>query len=462
MRNRLLLGFILFAFIAMALLVIPVGLTLDAHENSSTLAALKRDTKALATLLANDISHNHLPQAVRLAKTYARNTGRQVLVIDGAKILIASKGDQATDGALSKISQTIGTKQIAGVIPRTAIEGPQYYVAMKIPTLAKPLPSSSVSAPAKSVLIVTYPVTVVTRAIRSDWRNLGLYGVLMLFIAFVLGLILSNSLTRPLRRISAAVDDIGGGQLEVRAPVDDGPPELRRLAEAINSTSTRLINLLGAQKTFVEDASHQLRTPLTALQLHLENLQHAGPKVKPQDFHAISSELARLNNLVESLLALARNESRSPILEIVDVTAVARERADYWKPYAEEHGLSLEAPSAIPASALVISGVLEQILDNLLENAFDATARNGHIRIEVHTGADHYVELHVIDDGPGLAPEQRSLALRRFWRGRENASEGSGLGLAIVDQLARLSGGSIELRPAPGQGLDATVTLKRA
>ncbi|NNN01407.1 MAG: HAMP domain-containing protein, partial [Acidimicrobiaceae bacterium] len=254
MRNRLLLGFILFAFIAMALLVIPVGLTLDAHENSSTLAALKRDTKALATLLANDISHNHLPQAVRLAKTYARNTGRQVLVIDGAKILIASKGDQATDGALSKISQTIGTKQIAGVIPRTAIEGPQYYVAMKIPTLAKPLPSSSVSAPAKSVLIVTYPVTVVTRAIRSDWRNLGLYGVLMLFIAFVLGLILSNSLTRPLRRISAAVDDIGGGQLEVRAPVDDGPPELRRLAEAINSTSTRLINLLGAQKTFVEDA----------------------------------------------------------------------------------------------------------------------------------------------------------------------------------------------------------------
>src|SRR5487761_1933649 len=289
-RNRLLLGFVLFAFIAMALLVIPVGLTLDARDNASTLNALKRDTNALATILANDIGHNHLAEAVRLSNSYARTTHRQILVSKGAKTLIASKGIQTTDDALSLILQRVGVKQISGVIPRTAIEGPQYYVAMRLPTFATPKGSVE-----HIVLIVTYPVTIVTKAIRSDWRNLGLYGALMLVIACVLGFLFSNSLTRPLRRISVAVDEIGGGQLDVRAPVNDGPPELRRLAEAINSTSTRLINLLEAQRTFVEDASHQLRTPLTALQLRLENLQHGGPGQGPDDFAAVLTELDRMN-----------------------------------------------------------------------------------------------------------------------------------------------------------------------
>lgn len=457
MRNRLLLGFILFAFIAMALLVIPVGLTLDARDNASTLNALKRDTTALSTLLANDISHNHLAQAVRLANSYARTTGRQILVVDGARTLIASKGIQTTDDALAQIEKSIGAHQISGVIARTAIEGPQYYVAMRLPPFASSSPPIG-----HAVLIVTYPVTIVTKAIRSDWRNLGLYGAIMLVIACALGLLFSNSLTRPLRRISAAVDEIGAGQLDVRAPVDDGPPELRRLAEAINSTSTRLINLLDAQKTFVEDASHQLRTPLTALQLHLENLQHGGSEVGPEDFHAVLSELGRMNNLVDSLLALARNESRSPILEVVDLSAVAKERVDYWRPYAEEHELSLSAVTPHDARAFAISGVLEQILNNLLENAFDATPTGGHIRVEVSGADEATIELHVIDDGPGLSPDERTLAIRRFWRGRENVSEGSGLGLAIVDQLVRLSGGSVELRAAKDHGLDATLMLKKA
>ncbi len=457
MRNRLLLGVVLLAVIALGHLGNPVGLPLDARDNASTLNALKRDTNALATILANDIGHNRLAQAVKLSNSYARTTGRQILVSEGATTLIASKGIQTTDDALALIVEKVGVKQISGVIPRTAIEGPQYYVAMRLPAFATPKGSVN-----HIVLIVTFPVTIVTRAIRSDWRNLGLYGALMLVVACLLGFLFSNSLTRPLRRISRAVDEIGAGQLGVRAPVDDGPPELRRLAEAINSTSARLINLLEAQRTFVEDASHQLRTPLTALQLRLENLQHAGPEQGPDDFAAVLTELERMNSLVESLLALARNESRRPILEVVDLSAVAIERCDYWRPYAEEHELVLTSVSTPNTRVLAISGVIEQILDNLLENAFDATPRGGHIVVEVIDVGGPNVELHVRDDGPGLAPEERTLALRRFWRGRENSNEGSGLGLSIVEQLVRLSGGSIELRPAPDHGLDATIVLKRA
>lgn len=91
MRNRLLLGFILFAFLATSILLVPIGFTLEAHENSNTLNALKRDANALSTLLVHDIGHNNVEQAVELAGSYARSTGRQILVVDQKGVLIATK-----------------------------------------------------------------------------------------------------------------------------------------------------------------------------------------------------------------------------------------------------------------------------------------------------------------------------------------------------------------------------------
>jgi signal transduction histidine kinase len=284
---------------------------------------------------------------------------------------------------------------------------------------------------------------------------------MMLVLAAVFGFFISNSLTRPLRRIGTAVDAIGKGQLEVRAPVTTGPLELRQLAESINATSSRLIDLLEVQRSFVEDASHQLRTPLTALQLHLENLQYAEQRPTSEEFALVLAEVGRLNRLVESLLELARNESRNPVLDEVDLSDVAVGRVAFWRPLAVEHGLQLAATTRDKIRVFAIPGVLEQVVDNLLSNAFDATPAGGLIQVTVSKMGSTGV-LHVIDTGPGLDATDRQLALRRFWRGRRSDVEGSGLGLAIVDQLLRLSGGSIELREAPGGGVDATVLLRLA
>jgi signal transduction histidine kinase len=127
---------------------------------------------------------------------------------------------------------------------------------------------------------------------------------------------------------------------------------------------------------------------------------------------------------------------------------------------ASELGLTLQVVGEPSLVVLAVEDALEQILDNLLANAFDATPEGGHIRIEAFRVEEH-IELHVIDNGPGMSAADRANALRRFWRGRENSSEGTGLGLAIVDQLVQLSGGSIELREAVGGGLDATITFRR-
>jgi signal transduction histidine kinase len=455
MRNRLLLGFILFSILATSILLVPIGFTLESHENANTLIALKHDATAFSTLLVNDLSHNRLEEAIELSRSYAHSTGRQILVTDEAGVLIASKSAQSKDKTLLKIVQTVGRLKVDGVTGSTAVGGSQYYVAMRLPHATDP--SGSID---HVVLVVTYPVKVVAKTIHSDWRNLGLYGVLILIVACLFGLVEADSLVRPLKRIVKAVEAIGSGQLDERAPVNEGPVELRSLAESINATAARLITLLEAQRAFVEDASHQLRTPLTALQLHLENLQYSTGEAGAEDLAAVLAEVGRLNGLVDSLLALARNESRRPILIPIDLHRVVLERVEYWKPFAEERQLELTANVDSTVDVLVIEGVMEQVLDNLLSNAFDATPPGGQVRVSANEKLD-YVEVHVIDNGSGLEPHERELALRRFWRGQTSSDEGSGLGLSIVDQLIRLSGGSFELREASEGGVDATITLRR-
>lgn len=456
MRNRLLMGFILFSILATSILLVPIGFTLENHENANTLSALRHDATAFSTLLVNDFSHDRVEEAVDLARDYAHSTGRQILVTDRSGVLIATKSAQSKDKTLLNIVKTVGRAKISGVTAGTAIGGSQYYVAMQLPHASTP--SNSMN---RVVLVMTYPVKVVAKTIHSDWRNLGLFGVLILVAACLFGLVVSDSLARPLKRIGGAVEAIGSGQLDVRAPVTAGPIELRRLAGSINATAARLISLLAAQRAFVEDASHQLRTPLTALQLHLENLQHSSGYEGAEDLAAVLAEVGRLNRLVDSLLALARNESRKPILVPLRLQQIVLERVDYWRPFAEERQVELTWSVDESIEIMAIEGVMEQVLDNVLSNAFEATPPIGRVRVSGIEFGD-IVELHVIDNGIGLDSLERELALHRFWRGQASSDEGSGLGLAIVDQLIRLSGGSFELREATDGGIDATIVLARA
>jgi signal transduction histidine kinase len=452
MRRRLLAGFLLFAVIATALLVVPIGVTLQAHESSNTVRVLRRDTGALSALLTDALNHDSVARAVQLSQSYALATGRQVLVVAHGRVVLDSERRESSDARLIDIADSTGAAGKSGVSRATAHEEAQYYVSAQL---------TRVTTFRNAVLVVTSAVKVTNERIHEEWKDLVLYGLLVLALACFFGTVISGSLVRPLRRIGRDVEAVGNGELDVRVDETTGPSELRALARVINATSARLITLLESQRAFVEDASHQLRTPLTSLQLHLENLQVAEGVSNENDLNSVLAEMNRLSRMVDSLLALARNESKTPVLVAVDVRDLVRERADVWRALAAEMDLELviDAPDAL--RALAVEDVLEQVLDNLLSNAFDATPAGGRVRIET-TSADDHVEIHVVDTGPGLGPIEREMALRRFWRGRDNQSEGTGLGLAIVAQLVQLSSGSIELRDAPGGGLDATITLRRA
>jgi len=296
---------------------------------------------------------------------------------------------------------------------------------------------------------------------------------LSLAAATAVGLLLARWVVRPVRRLRSAATALGAGDLESRAPTDAGPPEIRDLASAFNLTASRLQTLLTAQEQFVADASHQLRSPLTAVRLRLEVLETELVEPEPdldrvqEDVAAARGELARLNRLVDGLLALASAERAAAGVdtEPVALADLIVDRVDAWDSIAAERAVSLVAvPRRLTAQATLDR--MSQVLDNLIANAIDASPAGGTIRVEAISplGARHsggHVEVHVIDEGPGMTAEQRSRASDRFWRGRATRGHlgGSGLGLAIVQKLVQADGGSIELRAAATGGLDAVVLL---
>jgi signal transduction histidine kinase len=203
---------------------------------------------------------------------------------------------------------------------------------------------------------------------------------------------------------------------------------------------------------------------LTALRLRLENLETEVADGGRAELQAAEAEVDRLTRMVEGLLALARLENTAGAREPVDLDAVVAERVDSWIPYACEQDVAVTRSAGTLGRAWAVPGAVEQIIDNLLENAVRVAPP--HTTVTVGSGASPQtadtVEIHVVDGGPGLSATDRIHAFDRFWRSPDSAGSGSGLGLAIVRQLAQASGGDAELRAAPGGGIDAAVRLNRA
>jgi signal transduction histidine kinase len=304
---------------------------------------------------------------------------------------------------------------------------------------------------------VTYPIAALDRRIARNWAILAAVALVVLAVAALASLLIARWVSRPLRNLQAAALALSRGGLSTRAETDAGPPEVQALAAAFNTMAVRLGELLDAQRAFVADASHQLRTPLTALRLRLENLQAVVSDADAEELDAAIEETSRLARLVQGLLTLARAEASQTPPEPFDVGAALRERRDAWRPLTDEQdvALTVDAPSVPPVLAL--PGAPAQILDNLIANASRVAPPGSTIALSARRHRD-CVELHVTDQGPGMPADERSRALGRFWR-KASHDDGFGLGLSIVHRLAVASGGAVELRAAEGGGLDAVVSL---
>jgi signal transduction histidine kinase len=141
------------------------------------------------------------------------------------------------------------------------------------------------------------------------------------------------------------------------------------------------------------------------------------------------------------------------------VAALVYRGLEQWRPAAERRRVELEKRGEPDLQALATPGALDQVLDNLLSNALAVSPLGSTIAVEAHADGER-VEIHVVDEGPGMSADERRRAFDRFWRAGA-AGTGTGLGLAVVHRLVTADGGTIELREAAGGGLDAAIVLRR-
>ena len=305
------------------------------------------------------------------------------------------------------------------------------------------------------------PTGPLNQNIANLWLYLiGLSGAAMA-AAVLIAIYFARWVSRPLARLDTAARRIADGDLTVRAKTEYGPPELRRMAATFNMMAGRLEALVHGHRAMLADASHQLRTPLTALRLRLDLLAADSGPAAAAELAGAQEEIARLSRLVDGLLATARAEAVTEQLEQIDVMDAVSERVAAWQPVADGNGVKLlaEPPSSAAPLVALGAGHLEQILDNLIDNAIEAIGEEGGIvRVSV-AKSETGTTLTVADDGPGMTPHERSRAFLRYTTGSQN---GTGLGLAIVHRLVTANGGAIRLADTPGGGLTVEVEFARA
>jgi signal transduction histidine kinase len=437
--GRLLAGFLGVLAVVIAAIVVPLGVVVTAQQRDDFRSEARAAARAVSAVAEEHLDdHARIEALDTVVARFAAN-GDAVVVLDASGHVVARGGPA--------VSPSIESAARAG----------------------RPLPAEGDTVPASAVVGDAGRVLGVVILVRDreplDHRQAVLWATLLsaaaatLVVGALVGWSLSRWIARPLTTLAETAHRIGRGDVAARADVRAGPPEVRELAAAFNEMTDRVASLVEVQRGMTADVSHQLRTPLAALRLRLELL--AGELEAPlaDEVVAMIEETNRLSRLVSGLLAVARAEATSPAPEPADVASVAAARVEAWQPVAAERGVDLRLDAA-PAMAAVTPGHLEQVLDNLLDNAIDAVPAGGRITVRVRaTGAG--VELTVADTGSGMPAEQRAHALDRFVTDHAGKG-GTGLGLAIVSRLVTADRGTAAVRETPGGGLTVEVLLPPA
>jgi signal transduction histidine kinase len=325
------------------------------------------------------------------------------------------------------------------------------------------------------VIQVAQPVEIRERlAANAAWRSSLPLLLMAPFAALGIGWLATRNLA-PLERLAGEVRSRDAQSL---APLSIGglPDEVAPLALALNSLLERLRTSLDAQRAFVADAAHELRSPLTALKLQLELLRRAGDDgARDAAGAAIGAGIERANRLVEQMLALARSEGGATpmVMERVDLAEVARQAIADTVAFAASRGiefeLAAETPAAVRGDALSLGLLVRNLVDNAARYAPAGTRVDVSVRAEGIAGTvgdagrdAAAVVLRVDDAGPGIAEADRQRVFDRFYRHGDSGETGSGLGLAIVQNVASIHRATIALDRSPAGGLRVVVWFPAA
>lgn len=307
-----------------------------------------------------------------------------------------------------------------------------------------------------------------SRSVRNRNAVRVAFWTLLPMLALLPLLALTSAITvrlslRPLERMGqrAACVDLHNLQ-----PLDvaKAPVELRPFLDSINRMIERLSVLVNAERKFVADAAHELRSPISAMQLQIDNLGHASADQYTERFAELKHGIARTGSLVSQLLGLARAEIGSAQRTLIDVplTQVVSDVMAELLPFAYARGVDLGVERLDDASVRATEADMRVLVRNLVDNAIRYGGEGAQVDVSVRHEPDRIV-IEVLDSGPGIAEADLPRIFDRFFRAGANDVEGSGLGLAIVQALAQSYHGSVTLaNRGDGQsGIVARVELPR-
>ena len=291
--------------------------------------------------------------------------------------------------------------------------------------------------------------------IESAVRVEAAVSALVLSVVILIAWFVAGRLLRPVKQLTEAAETISDSDLTRRIPVE-GDDEISRLARTFNEMLDRLEESFTAQRRFIDDAGHELRTPITIVRGHLDLLgEH--PEERQETLALVSDELSRMARIVDDLLLLAKAEQpdfiRIEPVELADLTTELLVKGRTLGPRAWR--LDACAEGIVEADPQRIT----QAMLNLARNAVEHTVPGAEIGLG-SAWADGGVRLWVRDTGAGIDLAEQERIFDRFARGRSRRrSDGAGLGLAIVRTIATAHGGQVELESTPGRGATFTIVL---
>jgi signal transduction histidine kinase len=454
LRSRLVLTAAYLLTVVVITLIVPLGLNIQGRAVSEVEAGALGNAGILSAQLADYVVAPNSPgarSAMRSVVSSAAEGIGRIVVVDASGSVLEDSHELATRGTFYAND-----------------ERPEFDVALQRGEIDTQRRFSNDLD--EELLLVTVPVVNQGRVVgavrlsqemgnvddqtRQSWIGLGALGLGVVAVGVGLAWILATTHVRPVRNLESVATRLGRGDLDARASTE-GPAEVASLATSFNRTADALASNIVAQRDFLANASHQLRTPLTGIKLRLEAIREEGGFAARQA-ERVEAEVDRLSELVDDLLQLARAASAESTGQEVDLSAAARSAVERWTSPAEAAGqaINLEADGACFAWADPES--VAHVLDNLIENAIRYCPPGSRVVVSV-ADAGGRPAVTVSDNGPGVPAEERDRIFERFYRGSTGraAGKGSGLGLPIVAETIRRWGGEIRLLEGPGTRIEA-------
>lgn len=317
----------------------------------------------------------------------------------------------------------------------------------------------SVDAKGKYVFVVAVPLSHIEATLAALRQTLLIVGLIALVATALVGYRLATRALHPIDLMTRRAQLIGRDHLKARLVVPEGDDELSRLARVLNEMLDRLYQIIEAQQRFAADASHELRSPLTALRTRLEiALRHSRTAEEyRQTLAGCQSDVERLTRLTVDLLELTRSDAQCLRLDLseVELQPLIRDEIAHVQAEAERRNIQLTAHLNPDLTAIADEARLGRVIGNLLNNAIQyMRPEGGHIKVTAGNGGSE-VWIEIRDDGIGLEAEQQPHIFERFWRAdkaRSLHTGGAGLGLAICQEIMLAHGGQIRLTSQAGVG----------